>query len=121
MFRVCSSCSATIERKDCHKNRYSEYICRKCQAAGTKFTPEGQRRYVKRRVLSVIFPRIAIAFIVFLVISISLVIFDSFPFFGSETEVLFDRLAGVSLNAPIKARLNESQVQTVLPPKREKP
>lgn len=121
MLRVCSACSATIERKDCHKNRYSEYICRKCHAAGTKFTPEGQRRYVMGRALSVILLRFAIACMVFLVISISLLIFDSFSFFGSEPEVLFDKRAGVSLNAPINARLNENQVQTVLPPKREKP
>lgn len=121
MFRVCSACSATIERKDCHKNRYSEYICRKCHATGIKFTPDGQRHYVMRRALPVILLRLAVACMVLLVISTSLLIFGSFSFFDSEPEVLFDRRAGVSLNAPTKASLNESQVQTVLPPKREKP
>ncbi|MDO9198963.1 hypothetical protein [Rhodoferax sp.] len=35
MLRVCSVCGAVVERKDCHKNRFGEYICRKCQAAVT--------------------------------------------------------------------------------------
>lgn len=121
MLRVCSACGVNIERKDCHKNRYSEYICRKCQAAGIKFTPEGQRRYVMTRALPVIFLRFAITFMVFMVISISLLVFDPFSFFGSEPEILFDRQAGVSLNAPIQARLKEREAQTVLPPKREEP
>lgn len=121
MLKVCSGCRATVERKDCHKNRYSEYICRKCQAAGTKFTPEGQRRHVMGRALPVMFLRFAIAFMVFVVISISLLTFHSFSFFGSEPEVLFDRRAGVSLNASLRSRLNESPVQTDLPLKREKP
>jgi hypothetical protein len=121
MFRVCSACGATIERKDCHKNRYSEYICRKCHATGIKFTPEGQRRYVMRQAFPVIFLRLAIACMVFLAIAASLLIFDSFSFFGSAPKVLFDRRAGVSLNAPITARLNANQVRTDLPPKREKP
>lgn len=73
------------------------------------------------RALPVIFLRFATTFVVFMVISISLLIFDPFSFFGSQPEVLFDRQAGVSLNAPIQRRLNESEVQTVLPPKREKP
>lgn len=73
------------------------------------------------RALSVILLRFAIAFIVFLVISISLLTFDSFSFFGREPEVLFDRRAGVSLNADIKARLNESPAQIDRLPKHEKP
>ncbi len=121
MFKVCSACSVTIERKDCHKNRYSEYICRKCHATGIKFTSEGQRRYIMRRARPVILLRLAIAGMALLAISTSLLIFGSFSFFGSQPEVLFDRQAGVSLNAPIKARLNASQAQTALPPKQEKP
>ena len=121
MLRVCSACGANIDRKDGHKNRYSEYICRKCQAAGIKFTPEGPRRYVMSRALPVIFLRFAITFVVFMVISISVLVFDPFSFFGSEPEILFDRQAGVSLNAPIQARLKEREAQTVLPPKREEP
>ncbi len=38
MSRICSACGATVARYDCHKNRYGEYICRKCQRAGIKFT-----------------------------------------------------------------------------------
>ena len=38
MFKVCAACGATVDRKDCHKNRYAEYICRNCSSAGIKFT-----------------------------------------------------------------------------------
>lgn len=125
MLKVCSACGATIERKDCHRNRYSEYICRECHAAGKKFTREGQRRYLMARALPVIVLRFAITFVVFVVIATSLLIFHSLSFFGSEPEVpefFFNRRgAGVSLNAPVLARLKASEAQTVLPPKREKP
>lgn len=77
MFRACSACSTTIERKDCHKNRYSEYICRKCHATGIKFTSEGQRRYVMRRARPVILLRLAIAGMALLAISTSLFRFFS--------------------------------------------
>ncbi len=36
--KVCSGCKKEIPRQDCHRNRYGEYICRACQAAGFKFT-----------------------------------------------------------------------------------
>src|SRR5659263_519003 len=121
MMRVCSACSATIERKDCHKNRYLEYICRKCRAEGVKFTRSGQRRYFLERERPGIFLGLAIACMVLLAISTSLLTFHPFSFFRGEAEVPLDRQAGVSLNAPINARLNESQVQTALPPKNEEP
>jgi len=54
-------------------------------------------------------------------ISIGLLTFHSFPSGGSEPDVFFDKRAGVSLNAAVKARLNESQVQTPSPAKNEKP
>jgi hypothetical protein len=38
MLKTCSACRATAERKDLHKNRYGEYLCRECQAAGIKLT-----------------------------------------------------------------------------------
>lgn len=47
--RVCASCSATVERQNCHKNRYSQYICRQCQDLGIKFTNRSKRRYFHRR------------------------------------------------------------------------
>lgn len=38
MPRKCSGCGVTVARRDCHKNRYGEYVCRTCQAAGMKST-----------------------------------------------------------------------------------
>lgn len=36
--KICSACGAMIARKDCHHNRYGEYICHDCQAHGVRFT-----------------------------------------------------------------------------------
>jgi hypothetical protein len=36
MQKVCFKCGETVERRDCHKNRFGEYICRSCQAGGVK-------------------------------------------------------------------------------------
>ena len=38
MLRQCSGCGVTVARRDCHKNRYGEYLCRTCQAAGMRFS-----------------------------------------------------------------------------------
>ena len=43
--RVCSGCGATVAREDCHKNRYSEYICHSCQRDGIMFTRRAQLRH----------------------------------------------------------------------------
>jgi hypothetical protein len=58
---------------------------------------------------------------VLLGISIGFLTFHSFTSGGSEPDVFFDKRAGVSLNASINARLNESQAQTASPAKNEKP
>lgn len=127
ILKVCSACAATVERKNCHKNRYSEYICRRCQAAGTKFTHRAQRLYFARRrylmkwALSVFLLCLTIACLVFVAIWMGILTFDSFSSFGSEHEALIDTRGGVSLNAQIKARLIEGSGQTALPPKTEKP
>lgn len=39
--RHCACCGAEVVRRDCHKNRYGEYICKSCQAAGKRCS----RRY----------------------------------------------------------------------------
>jgi len=49
MTRQCAACSKIVARKDCHKNRYAQYICHACQATGIRFTPQGRRRYWMRR------------------------------------------------------------------------
>ena len=46
--RVCSACGTTVARRDCHKNRYSEYICHQCQREGISFTRREQLRYLFR-------------------------------------------------------------------------
>ena len=42
MLKKCSVCGTAVRRRDCHKNRYGEYICRPCQANGVRFTPRRQ-------------------------------------------------------------------------------
>ena len=44
MFVICAACGASVDRNDCHKNRYAEYICRKCGSAGIKFTRRRRTR-----------------------------------------------------------------------------
>lgn len=36
--KVCVGCKKEVPRQDCHRNRYGEYICKDCQAAGLKYT-----------------------------------------------------------------------------------
>ena len=43
--RVCSACGTAVARQDCHKNRYSEYICHHCQRDGILFTRGAQLRH----------------------------------------------------------------------------
>ncbi|MCB2040773.1 MAG: hypothetical protein H6929_23085 [Rhodoferax sp.] len=38
MLLICSVCKAPVLRKDCHRNRYDELICRPCQATGIRFS-----------------------------------------------------------------------------------
>lgn len=119
--KVCSACAATVERRDCHKNRYSKYICRRCQATKTKFTHKTRRRDLMKCSLSVLFLCVTIAFLVFPAIWMDILTFDSFSSFGREREVFIDTRGGVSLNAETKARLIEDSGQTALPPKAENP
>ena len=59
--RVCSACGATVERNLCHKNRYGEYICRKCQHDGVEFTWRQRLRYSKKWLIPAFFLSLAIA------------------------------------------------------------
>ena len=40
--RECAFCARQVERKNCHRNRYREYICRECQSSGRRFTIRGK-------------------------------------------------------------------------------
>ena len=50
--KVCSSCGLVVARRDCHKNRYDQYICRACQASGVRFTRFTQLRFLGGRLFS---------------------------------------------------------------------
>ena len=52
MNRQCAACGTVVARKECHRNRYAEYICHPCQAKGIKFTRRGRRRYTLKRALA---------------------------------------------------------------------
>lgn len=52
MPRACSVCSAVVPRKDCHKNRFGEYICRTCHDSGRTYTPGRRFRYRSKRMFS---------------------------------------------------------------------
>lgn len=39
---VCSSCRDEVIRSDCHRNRYAELICKRCQSKGIKSTWQGR-------------------------------------------------------------------------------
>lgn len=43
--RCCAYCRDTVARCNCHKNRYGEYICRKCSDAGRR---ESRKVWLKR-------------------------------------------------------------------------
>jgi hypothetical protein len=42
--KTCARCGVSVAREDCHRNRYGEYICRPCQAAGAS-VPRSRRFY----------------------------------------------------------------------------
>ena len=49
--KVCSTCRAEVARQDCHKNRFGEYICSNCQAAGVKASRFRIMRHVSKKLL----------------------------------------------------------------------
>ena len=84
MLRVCSSCGATVERKDCHKNRFGEYICRKCQAAQTNLTWRQRMRYLTRGMLPkflLVLPVVVLALLILWAFAAYFLAFDIFEFF----------------------------------------
>jgi hypothetical protein len=49
MPRTCVGCGTVVSRRDSHRNRYGEYVCRSCEASGIKFsTYQRVRRWLKR-------------------------------------------------------------------------
>ena len=127
MLRVCSSCAATVARKNCHKNRYSQYICQRCQEAGVKFLPRKQRgssarrRFVLKWALSVFFLAVAVAGLVFPAIWMNLPTFDSSSSLSRKLDAQIDTQGGVLLDAENRARLIEGLERRVFPSRTEKP
>jgi hypothetical protein len=42
--RICIWCGVAVLRKDCHKNRYGEYICHPCLRSGRRMSRRRQLR-----------------------------------------------------------------------------
>ncbi|MDO9196724.1 hypothetical protein, partial [Rhodoferax sp.] len=121
MFKVCSACGTTVDRQDCHKNRYAEYICWRCQSAGVKFVRRRRRHHVVRWALPVVVLGFAAAGLILLSILAGILPVDSSSFFGDEPEEYFDTRVGTSLNVPINARPSESAVQAASSPRHGNP
>ena len=49
--KACAACGKIVARRDCHKNRYDEYLCKTCRAGGIKFTQGARLRQKSKRVL----------------------------------------------------------------------
>jgi hypothetical protein len=43
--RRCNFCDQVIARKDCHRNRYGEYVCLECSKKGKRWS--SRRRFLK--------------------------------------------------------------------------
>ena len=56
MLKTCAICNSNIDRKDCHKNRHSEYICRACQVNGRKMTRRRQLQGLAKKTWVLVFP-----------------------------------------------------------------
>lgn len=126
-FRVCSSCAASVERQDCHKNRYSQYICRKCQTAGIKFTGRqrlrqrsfmGRRRSLLKWTIGAFFLGLMIAA---LVLPALLSNMASEPSVSRKSNALIDTQGGILLDAENRARLIEGLERRLTPPPPAKP
>jgi|GEM_PF-1893790 len=125
--RVCSSCAATVERQDCHKNRYSQYICRQCQTAGVKFTgrqrlqqrPDvGRRHSLLKWTLCAFFLGLTIAAMVLPALLNSV---TSDPSASRKLNTLIDTQGGILLDAENRARLIEGLERRITPPPPAKP
>lgn len=109
--RVCSACGTTVDRKDCHKNRYSEYICRKCQSDGIRFAKRGRLHRLLRWVVPLFFMALITGGLLMLAIWMRLFTFDGFTFSDGDGSPLFGRHQGISLNSMIKTRFADGAGQ----------
>jgi hypothetical protein len=68
MTRQCAACGKVVPRRDCHKNRYTEYICHACQQAGIRFTAQGRRQYLLKRLRAPVLVGLGVVSVVLLVL-----------------------------------------------------
>lgn len=66
MTLACSSCRIAVLRKDCHRNRYGDYICRACQSAGVRHSLRARVRHGLRRSLQTAWIALALVLLVLL-------------------------------------------------------
>jgi hypothetical protein len=120
MSRACSACGAIVAREECHKNRYAQYICRQCQSTGIKFVRQRPSHRSRRLAIQVFLFGVVVASLVFLLAWQFFAASESFPGLAGGDEAAIDTRAGVSLSAPIRARLQENLRQVAPPPKNDK-
>ena len=85
MLITCFACSISVDRKDCHKNRYDEYICRKCQSAGVKITLRRRLLNLKKKLQKLEFMFWRLLLWSGLAVSILLMLFRMFESVGNTT------------------------------------
>ena len=123
--RVCSACAATVERKDFHKNRYSQYICRQCQEAGVKYTQRkrqgslGRRRVLLKWTISAFFLGLAIAGMVFPAIWSALTS-NSMSSVLEKSKLPIDLQGSILLDAENRSRLIDGLERKLIPSRPEK-
>jgi hypothetical protein len=113
MSRICSACGTVVARKECHKNRYGEYICRECQSAGIKFVRQRQPGNPMRLVIQVFLFGFAVASLLFLVTWQFFLDSGSVPAIGGAYDAVIDTSGGTLLNPPVNAQRVEDPGQAV--------
>ena len=103
--RVCTACGATVQRRECHKNRYSEYICRNCQSDGIRFTWRARCKFYRDLSL----PLLILTFLVGLVLMWTLLLLVK-----SESHEDPDGEQNVSVAPPIETAFEASSVDSAL-------
>lgn len=68
-FRICDACGASVQKRDVHKNRYAQYICRECRSSGVKAVGHKSFRYFGSKI-----PKLALGAIGVLVSLVLLVV-----------------------------------------------
>lgn len=119
--RVCSACGTRIERRECHKNRYGEYICRHCQAAGIKFVRRTRPTNLISLTTQVFLLGFALASLLFLMTWKYFPASGSGPDVGDLYDATIDVSGGTSLNRPTDAQRSASPGATASQAKGETP